>query len=198
MALPDSYTIKPGAIPEYFKALINAEAPERFSTKFLESVDLKSTNDRLFIGIMKDLGFVDTDGVPKPRYYELLDKTKWKTVLAAAIKDCYSDLFAVNKDANTLSVDEAKNKLRTLYAGAKKDTVITNIAKTFKALCDEADFTSTQTQAASSDNSSTEQQSPETKSNDDGAIKGKVQPTLNKVSTFSQAPVIPTISGTST
>lgn len=141
MALPDSYTIKPGAIPDYFKSLINAEAPERFSTKFLESLDFKSTNDRLFIGIMKDLGFIDTDGVPNSRYYELLDKSRWKSVLAQGIKESYSALFAVNKDANTMSVEDVKNKLRTLYAGTKKDTVIAHIAKTFRALCDEADFT---------------------------------------------------------
>lgn len=143
MALPDSYTIKPGAIPDYFKAIINAEAPERFSGKFLESLDFKSTNDRLLIGIMKELGFIDTDGIPKSRYYELLDRSKWKSVLAEAIRECYAGLFAVNKDAQDLSIEEVKNKLRTLYAGSKKDTVITNIAKTFKALCDEADFLST-------------------------------------------------------
>lgn len=142
MTLPDSYTIKTGAMPDYFNAIIKAEAPERFSQKFLESLDFKSTNDRLLIGIMKDLGFIDTDGIPKPSYFELLDRSRWKQVLADAIRNSYSDLFAVNKDAQELTAEEVKNKLRTLYSGSKKDTVIANIAKTFKALCEIADFSS--------------------------------------------------------
>jgi hypothetical protein len=35
MALPDSYTLKPGSIPAYFEAMLNAEAPERYTTLFL-------------------------------------------------------------------------------------------------------------------------------------------------------------------
>jgi hypothetical protein len=60
--------------------------------------------------------------------------------LAEAIREAYSDLFTVNKNAYKLNAEEAKNKLRTLYAGSKKDTVITKIASTFVALCDYADF----------------------------------------------------------
>ena len=39
MALPDSYTLKPGAIPQYFDAILQAETPERFSSKFLDGLD---------------------------------------------------------------------------------------------------------------------------------------------------------------
>jgi len=35
-----------------------------------------------------------------------------------------------------------KNKLRTLYAGAKKDNLIGRIASTFTSLCENADFSS--------------------------------------------------------
>ena len=34
MGLPDSYTIKTGAIQAYFDAILGTEAPERFSIKF--------------------------------------------------------------------------------------------------------------------------------------------------------------------
>ncbi len=36
--------------------------------------------------------------------------------------------------------ENVKNKLRTLYAGTKKDPVINKIASTFVALCEYADF----------------------------------------------------------
>ena len=60
MALPDSYTLKPGSVTAYFEAMLDAEAPERFTVRFLESLEFKSINDRLWIGVLKELGFVDT------------------------------------------------------------------------------------------------------------------------------------------
>lgn len=140
MPLPDSYTVKPGSIPAYFDAMLNAEAPERFSQKFLESLEFKSTNDRLFVGILKELGFLDADGVPKQRYYEFLDRSRSARIVAEGIREAYSDLFAVNKQAQSLSREDVKNKLRTLYQGTKKENVIERIAATFSALCDYADF----------------------------------------------------------
>jgi uncharacterized protein DUF5343 len=140
MALPDSYTIKPNAIPAYFDAILSAQAPERFSVKFLENLGFTSTNDRLFIGILKDLGFLNRDGAPQPRYFEFLDESRSRQKVAEGVREAFADLFAINTKANELNADEAKNKLRTLYAGQKTDLVIGNIAKTFRALCDYADF----------------------------------------------------------
>ncbi len=140
MQLPDSYTLKVSAIPAYFEAMLGAQPPDRFSQKFLENLGFTSTNDRLFIGILKDLGFLNQDGAPQPRYFEFLDRSRSKYVLAAGIKEAFAELFAVNIRANEMSADEARNKLRTLYAGKKTDLVIGNIAKTFRALCDYADF----------------------------------------------------------
>ncbi len=140
MGLPDSYTQKPGAIPEYFEAILKAQAPERFSQKFLEQLGYKSTNDRLVIGVLKDLGFLDTDGVPTERYFRFHDRSQWKKVVAEGVREAYSGLFAVNQTANELSAEDVVNKLRTLYAGSKTDQVIGRIARTFTALCEIADF----------------------------------------------------------
>jgi len=141
MSLPDSYTLKPNAVPAYFDAILDAQPPERFSVKFLENLGFTSTNDRLFIGILKDLGFLNRDGAPQQRYFDFLDRSQSKRVLAEGIRDSYSDLFAINKSAQDMTSDAVKNKLRTMYAGKKTDLVIGNIAKTFRALCDYADFT---------------------------------------------------------
>jgi hypothetical protein len=141
MALPDSYTLKPNAVPQYFDALLDAQAPDRVSTRFLERLGFKSTVDRLLIGVLKELGFINTDGVPAERYHRFHDRSQWKSVLAEGIRDSYSDLFAVNEGANLLSAEDVSNKLRTLYAGKKSDDVIGRIARTFTALCEVADFT---------------------------------------------------------
>jgi hypothetical protein len=140
MSLPDSYTQKPGAIPAYFDAVLDAQPPDRFSIKFLENLGFTSTNDRLFIGILKEIGFLNADGVPQQRYFDFMDRSQSRHVVAEGIRDAYGDLFAVNTKANELSATDVKNKLRTLYAGKKTDGVIDRIAKTFAALCEYADF----------------------------------------------------------
>ena len=147
MTLPDSYTTKPGSIEAYFDAMLDAEAPQRFSQGFLESLDFKSTNDRAFIRILKDMAFIDTDGVPRERYYQFLDRTQARRVVADGVREAFSDLFAVNKRANELGAEEVKNKLRTLYKGTKKDGLIGRIASTFTALCEYGDFDSSSSAA---------------------------------------------------
>ncbi len=156
MALPDSYTLKPGSIAAYFDALLDGEAPDRFTVRFLQSLEFKSTNDRKLIGILKELGFIDDDGIPKDRYFEFLDRSQSAKVVADGIREAYSDLFAVNKRAHELSSEAVKNKLRTLYKGAKKDGLIGRIGSTFAALCEYADFSAAKPakatkQSASSD-----------------------------------------------
>jgi Family of unknown function (DUF5343) len=91
MSLPDSYTFKPGAIPAYFDAILDAQAPDRFSIKFLENLGFTSTNDRLLIGVLKDLGFLNADGTPQQRYFEFLDRGQSKHVIAQAIREAFSD-----------------------------------------------------------------------------------------------------------
>lgn len=165
MALPDSYTLKPNAVSAYFDAILDAQPPERFSLKFLENLGFTSTNDRLFIGILKDLGFLNRDGAPQQRYFDFLDRTRSKQVLAEGIRDAYSDLFAINVQAQDFTVDQARNKLRTLYAGKKTDLVVGNIAKTFRALCEYADFSGPASQKPAdttpSSEKGAEQQQPE-------------------------------------
>ena len=140
MPLPNSYTLKPNAIPAYFDAILDAQPPERFSVKFLENLGFTSTNDRLLVGILKELGFLDSDGAPQQRYFDFLDRSQSKQILADAIRETYSDLYAINKNAHTLKIEDVKNKLRTLYAGKKTDLVIGNISKTFNSLSQYADF----------------------------------------------------------
>lgn len=146
MALPNSYTVKRGAIPHYFEAMLNAQAPDRFSTRFLTDLDFKSTNDRTFISILRELGFINTDGNPTERYFAFLDRSRSAQIVAQGVREAYSDLFAINKTAQELSAKDVENKLRTLYKGAKKDSVIKRITGTFTALCEYADFSAGATQ----------------------------------------------------
>lgn len=142
MALAESYTNKHNALGTFFNALHEAEAPERFSNKFLEHLGFTSTNDRAFITILKELGFLDSDAKPKERYYQFLDRSQSEKILAQAIREAYSDLFKVNRNANELSPDEVKNKIKVILKGGKSENVLNRISKTFNALCQLADFSS--------------------------------------------------------
>jgi hypothetical protein len=182
MALPDSYTMKAGSIPAYFDAMLDAQPPERFSLKFLENLGFTSTNDRLFIGILKDLGFLNRDGQPQQRYFEFMDRSRAKAALADGIREAYADLFAINTKANEFTVQDAKNKLRTLYAGKKTDLVIGHVARTFRSLCDYADFSSESTVRKdrppaedSHDQSSSEQIPPTRHTSDESSTSGKIK-----------------------
>lgn len=142
MALSASYLITTKNLESFFNSLITAKAPEVFTQKVLENLEFKSTNDRLFIGLLKSLGFLDTNGKPTERYFRFLDQSQSKRVLAEAIQEAYGDLFAVNVKANELTVAEAKNKFRTLTQGKNSETVLGLMANTFKALVDYAEWTS--------------------------------------------------------
>ncbi len=141
MTLTNSYLITSKNLEAFFNALVTAQAPERFTQKFLETLEFKSSNDRLYIGLMKSLGFIDEAGVPQDRYYKFLDQTQSKKVLADGIREAYGDLFAVQTKANELNAQDVKNKLRTLTQGKKTDNVLQLMANTFRALCDYADWT---------------------------------------------------------
>ncbi len=142
MSLTTSYLVTTKNLEPVINAILTAKAPERFSYKFLEDLGFKSSNDRLYINLFKSLGFLDEAGTPTERYYRFLDQGIYKQVLAEGIQDAYEDLFNVNINAQTLSNEEIKNKLKTLTQGQKTDKVISLMASTFTALCSLADWSS--------------------------------------------------------
>ena len=140
MALPTSYLVTTKNLETFLNAIKTAKAPERVNQKFLTNLELSSSNDRLLVGVLKALDFIDDSGVPTGRYFEFLDQTRSGAVLADALRDAYSDLFAINVKAQELSLEEVKNKFRTLTQGQYSDNVLGLMAKTFKALTDLADW----------------------------------------------------------
>ncbi len=140
MALSNAYLTTLRNLQAVLAAIQNARAPQQFTTRFLVQLGFKSTNDRYYIGLLKALRFLDETGTPTQRYYDFLDQTQAGRVLAEAIEEAYEDLFQINNHAEKMSVEEVKNKLKTLTQGQKSDTVINLMATTFKALCEQADW----------------------------------------------------------
>ena len=118
----------------------NARAPKQFSRRFLEGLGFKGSADRLVIGVLKALGFLDDKGQPTQRYFRYLDASQSKKVLAEGIREAYSDLFEINVNAHTLSRTDLINKMKTLSQGQLTEAVLDKTAATFKALSSHADF----------------------------------------------------------
>ena len=68
-------------------------------------------------------------------------------MVATGIRDAYADLFNINIAANTLSQSEVEGKFKTLTNGSKAASTITQMAKTFCALCAYADWSAEESQA---------------------------------------------------
>lgn len=140
MALTSAYLNTVKNFDSIMNAVLTAKAPERFTGKFLEDLGFKSSNDRLIINVFKSLGLLDENGQPTQRYYDFLDQTQSKSIIAIGVQEAYEDLFNLRVDAQNMTSEEVKNKMKTLTQGQKGDKVIECMAKTFRVLCDYADW----------------------------------------------------------
>ena len=156
-------------------AIQTAQAPPRFTLAFLENLGYKSSSDRLIIGVLKALGFLNADGAPTERYYRYLDQTESPRVMADALRDAYEDLFQLNRNAHTMSRNEVRNKFRTLSQGQYSDDVVNKMAGTFTELAKYANFdapTITPTEVEAEDDPK-ETDGPQ---DDDGLQEGRLIP----------------------
>lgn len=141
MALPTSYmTGNYTKIPQYFEAILNAQAPEKFTVKFLKDLGFTSSTDTQFINVLKSLGFLDDSGVPTELYYKLFDQAETKRIVAECIRQSYSDLFALNINSQNMSIEELKGKFKSITGGQKSDSTIRQMVNTFCNLCSYADW----------------------------------------------------------
>lgn len=148
MALPKSYLTSTKNLGAILEAIQQAKAPERFTVKFLESLEFKSTADRLIVGVLKSLALLDDQGRPTQRYFGFLDQTQSSAILAEAVREAYADIFAVNINAQNLSKAELTNKFKTLSQGSLSESVLEKMAATFQSLVKLADFSSAPTRTA--------------------------------------------------
>jgi hypothetical protein len=144
MALPTAYFTSGKNVADILAAIQTAKAPEKFTQAFLEALGFKSTSDRLAIGVLKALGFLDDAGKPTQRYFDYLDQSQGPRILAEGIRDAWSDLFAINVNAERMSREDFTNKVRTLSQGSLSDSVLDKMSMTFSTLVKLADFTAPQ------------------------------------------------------
>lgn len=141
MVLPTSYLTSFKNLPAIIDSIQKAQAPERFTIKFLQDLGYTSAADRLIIKMLKTLGLLSESGAPTQAYHELLDPSQSARVLADGIRSAYADLFQINKNAQNMTQSDVRAKFKTISQGAFSDDVLGKMANTFLAFAKHADFT---------------------------------------------------------
>jgi len=95
MALTNAYTQVNKQIPDLFKKISEGEAPPQFNQQYLKDLGYRSSNHRMFIPLLKALGFLSNDGKPTPRYHDYRNGAMSRKVMGDALRDAYADIFVL-------------------------------------------------------------------------------------------------------
>ena len=134
------YTPKPSSLPDFLAKIQTIGRPDKVTLKYIASLGFKSKSDRYISGILKSLGFTDSSGIPTGRWQTYRDKRQAQAELAVAIREAYSDLFAVYPNAHRKDDEALKNFFTSTTSVGEK--AVSYMVRTFKTLCKLADFTS--------------------------------------------------------
>lgn len=142
------YVQNTGRLQQLFQAIGSAARPERFTTDVIERLGFTSSNDRAFLPMLKKLGFLTDAGVPVSPQYDLLRDTQHRArVLAERIRETYRELFAINTSINAASEPDIRGCISRVTG--KDEDAVARLAKTFIALCAQADFSAPAAQVGS-------------------------------------------------
>lgn len=134
-----AYTTVAGKIKGLLEKLRTVGVPPKVTTAWLKTIGFTSSNDSTLAGVLRFIGFTDPSGIPTATWTAYRG-AHHRAVLGEAIRKGYADLFAVYPDANARSNTELTHVFSTSSsAGAQ---VVAKTVATFKALVDEADFSS--------------------------------------------------------
>jgi len=137
--VPDfPYTPNPANLRRFFEQIPSTGVPTKLTYQVLASLGFKSTNDRYFIPVLKALKFVDDSGVPTQTWQRYRNKNLGPSIMAAAVKALYADLFATYPDAHQKDNEALRNYFSSHSKGG--EAVLNLTVRTFKTLCELSDF----------------------------------------------------------
>src|SRR2546421_625375 len=132
------YTVVGNNLKRFLQHIQSAGVPAKVTNAYLESVGFKSTNDRAIIGVLKFIGFVESSGAPSAAWISFRSTSDGRVILAKALREAYSDLFATYPDAYRRDAEALRNYFSTHTKLG--DRALTSVVQTFKTLCEMADF----------------------------------------------------------
>lgn len=138
MATTGRYLASVKNVPSIFQKMQDGVPPERFHVDHLKGIGFTSSNDRAFIPLLKDLGFLTSDGQPTQRYRDYRDRARSKAVMAEALREAYPDLFQINEIITKADREAVTGRFKSLHDSS--DRVAEAQSSTFFALLDLADL----------------------------------------------------------
>lgn len=138
MALTNTYVLAVNRIPDLFGKIRDGQAPERFTHQLLKDWGFSSTNDRAFIPLLKEIGFLTTDGKPTPIYHDYRDHSRSKTVMANALRESYGDIFLIKEHPSAADRAAVEGKFKSFHNAS--ENVASLMTKTFFGLLALADL----------------------------------------------------------
>lgn len=132
------YSPHAASLKRFLDHIQKAGVPEKVTLKYLQTVGFKSTNDRYILGILKFLGFLDSTGATTKTWVDYRNRQAARAILAASMRQGYSDLFKTYPDAHR----KDNEALRNYFSAHTKvaESTLGLIVTTFKALAAIADF----------------------------------------------------------
>lgn len=144
------YMISNNKIAQIFDKIRTAAQPPKFTSEFLKNIGFTSSNDRAFINILKNLEFLNGEGIPTSYYSDLKDITRSKQAIATQIKKYYKELFSIDTNMNTANDNEIKGAISRVTG--KEENDVKRMLATFKSLCRYADFSQIEASYVEEDN----------------------------------------------
>lgn len=117
----------------------SAATPPKFTHDFLKSsLGFGSSNDRTFIKVLKQLGFLDADSTPTDRYNQYRGQAAG-AAMADGLRSGWGPLFLSDERVYDRTGSELLDIVKN--ATGSGEAVARKIASTFKALAEKADWT---------------------------------------------------------
>lgn len=135
------YLMSNKRLPELISQIQSAGVPDRVTFEFLKKLGFTSSTDRALVNLLKKLGFVDPAGSPTERYRALKHRSDAKRVIAEAVRELYSDLFALNEKIHSESKENVRGAVGRLTGAEER--YVNLMASTFQALASLGDFDAT-------------------------------------------------------
>ncbi len=140
MAVKVRYLVRGQKVTEkYFAKIREAGVPKtKVDREYLKMWGFEGSNDYPLIPFLKFLGFLDSQGMPTDRYRRYRVKSTAPRVMADAVREAYSDLFATYPNAHEQDTEALTNYFKGRTEFSEK-TIAVAVA-TFKALVKLSDF----------------------------------------------------------
>lgn len=138
MALTNAYVLPVNRIPDLFGKIRDGQAPERFTHQLLKDWGFSSTNDRAFVPLLKELGFLTAEGKPTQMYHDYRDHSRSKVVMGQALREAYGDIFLIKEHPTVSDRVVVEGKFKSFHNTS--ENVASLMAKTFFGLLSLADL----------------------------------------------------------